>query len=186
MSCKSFSTVLSCVLACTVLTGRVRAQSTPDDLTVTAVALTRTADEKFQALLTLDQNRSQAVTQMTIRLLFIKAGANLSPKTVIDFDVDSTFETKKGYPWGDHEGGVLGNESQQLGFFLDLSDQRGWTGPKPNQILIPLADDNLLTGFVHILKSDGTILAAFVKDGKDGQKVCISNTVRAAYQAGKK
>ena len=185
MPCKRLFVVPAIVFACTILAGRVRAQSVSDDVAITSVALTRTADEKFQAVLTLDRNRSLAVTQMAIRLLFIKSEAKVSPKTVLDFDLDSTFETRTGYPWA-REGGVLSKDDHEMGFVLDLSDQRGWTGPKPNQILIPLTDDNLLTGFAHLLKSDGTILAAFVKDGKDNQKVCISNTAKAAYQAGNK
>ena len=82
-----------------------------------------------------------------------------------------------GHPWG-RKGGLLSKEGRQIGFVLDLSDMRGWSGPKANQIRVPLNRSTLFPGMSRLLQEgEGQLLVAFVNYGADGNtKVTTSNT----------
>jgi hypothetical protein len=150
---------------------------------IVSAKLTRTSEGNYEALLTLEQDISPEIKKQDIRFLFLKDDAGISPKMATDVKTEGSMEMSVAYPWA-RTGGLLSEREREIGFVLDLSDMRGWTGSKLKEILVPLNSQNLLASMgLRLDEGKGQMFVAFVKYGPDGNtKIIMSNTVRMAVE----
>ena len=183
----------SCCIAlivafCTLAVGSAPAADKPDATTnpaaqIEKIEFLRKDKGKWHAMVTLKEPMSRELGRTTMRFLFVKADADLAPKSAIDVDAKVSAQTRSVVPWSS-TGGLLTRARKEAGFVLDLTPLREWPTSVPTEIDAPLDASTLLDGMAERLEvGKGTLYVAFVKLAPDGStKVPVSNTVTAKVE----